>query len=213
MPGMAETMVSESKTVSPLEMYTAIARTLTSPADGIGLVKLQAIAPNGKAMSMMVPAAAAASSDKGSEVDRLVHAQLVADRTVQPLSRGPLRDVVAELARRTPVSAVATGVEPDVVKSLGTMTVAGLLDAEPEAVLAKVGGTKPTEAQRTAVNTLFANAEGFVRDTTTATAPSGKAVVMRAQLAKIGELKTALKKVTGVTAGTLDAAVAAASKR
>jgi hypothetical protein len=204
-------VIAERRDVTPANFYASIARMLTTTDPGVGVVKLDTTAPNGKTMSMLVPASAAPSETTGSEVARLASAQLVADRNVTPLSRGPLRDLVGELGVRTAVSAVATNVDAATVKALGSMTVAQLLDAEPEAVLAKVAGAQPTDTQRTAVNALYGNAETFVRDATTAAAGAAKAGVTRAQLATT-EIKAALKKV-GVTAANVDAAAAAAAKR
>jgi hypothetical protein len=203
--------MTETRDVTPFDLYTAIAKMFTSSDQGVGLVKLDTTAPNGKPMSMLVPASAATSETAGSELTRLASAQLSADRNVQPLSRGPLRDLVGELGARTPVSVVGTGVDAAVVKSLGTMTVTNLLDAEPEAVLAKIGGAKPTDVQRTAVNQLYGNAETFVRDATSAVATGAKSGITRAQLTST-EIKAALKKV-GVPASTVDAAASAAAKR
>jgi|GEM_PF-5349300 len=204
-------VIAERRDVTPATFYASIARMLTATDPGGGVVKLDTTAPNGKTMSMLVPASAAPSETTGSEVTRLASAQLVADRTVTPLSRGPLRDLVGELGARTAVSGVATNVDAATVKALGNMTVAQLLDAEPEAVLAKAAGAQPTDAQRAAVNALYGNAETFVRDATTAAAGAAKAGVTRAQLATT-QIKAALQKV-GVTAANVDAAAAAAAKR
>lgn len=208
---VVDNQVNETRALHPLDFLTTIARTATGVPAGSGLVKVEAIAPNGLPMSVVVPASAVATSDTSSAAAALAHSNLVAG-AVPALSRSPLRDLITELAARTPVSAVATGIEPDAVKPLGTMTVSELLAAEPEAVLVKIGGAKPTDAQRAAVNQLYLSAESFVRDATTATSAAGKAGVTRAQL-KSAELKAALKKVPGVTPAAIDAAAAAAAKR
>jgi hypothetical protein len=209
---LVESTVSEKQTVHPFDFLTTLARTATGVGAGSGLVKMEATAPNGLPITAVVPATAVASSDTSSHIAALVHAQL-ASASVPALSRSPLRDLVTELAARTPVSGVATGVDAATVKPLGAMTVSQLLATEPETVLAKIGGAKPTDAQRTAVNQLYLGAESFVRDATTATAgAAGKTGVTRAQL-KSADLKAALKKVIGVKADALDAAIDAAAKK
>ncbi len=204
--------VTDRRTVAPLDFVGVIARALTGTNDAAGLVKVETTAPNGQPMSMVVPAAAVATGGSVDAVAALASAQLTANRDVQPLSRGPLRDLISELAARTPVSGVAASVDADAIKTIGTMTVSELLATEPEALLAKLGGTKPTDAQRLAVNQLYTSAEGFVRDATAAASAAAKAGVTRAQL-KAAELKAALKKVSGTTAGAIDAAALAATKR
>ena len=209
---LVESTVSEKQTVHPFDFLTTLVRTATGVGAGSGLVKMEATAPNGLPITAVVPATAVASSDTSSHIAALVHAQL-ASASVPALSRSPLRDLVTELAARTPVSGVATGADAATVKPLGAMTVSQLLATEPETVLAKIGGAKPTDAQRTAVNQLYLGAESFVRDATTATAgAAGKTGVTRAQL-ESADLKAALTKVTGVKADALDAAIDAAAKK
>jgi hypothetical protein len=203
--------VPDRRTVAPLDFISTIARALTTSGDGAGLVKIEATAPNGRPMSMVVPSSAVGGA-RTEAVAALANAQLVGERSVQPLSRGPLRDLVAELAARTPVSAVAAASDAEAIKPVATMSVADLLATEPEATLARLGGARPTDAQRAAVNRLYGSAEGFVRETTAATFAAGKAGVTRAQLAG-PELKAALARVTGTTASAIDKAAGAAATR
>lgn len=203
--------VSDRRTVGAFDFVSTIARALTASADGGGLVKIEASAPNGQPMTMVVPSSAVAGAH-GDAVATLAGTQLAAERAVQPLSRGPLRDLVVELSARTPVSAVVPPAEADAIKPVAAMSVGDLLSAEPEAILAKIAGAKPTDAQRAAVNQLYTSAEGFVRDATAATFAAGKAGVARTQL-KGADLKAALKKVTGATAAAIDKAADAAASR
>lgn len=204
--------VTDRRAMEPVDFIGTIARALTGSNAASGLIKVESTAPNGKPMSMVVPTAAVAGTSSAGAVLSLANAQLVADRRIQPLSRGPLRDLVVELAARTPVSAVVTSAESEAIKSLGTSTVSSLLATEPEEVLVKLGGTTPTDAQRALVNQIYTKAEGFVRDAIAAVSDVGTAGVTRAQLGG-SELQAALVKVHGASATAIAAAAAAAAKR
>lgn len=164
---LVKTNVSKKQTVHAFDFVGSIARTLTGVGAGSGLVAMEATAPNGLAMSAVVPATAVASSDTTAHIAGLIQPHLVAGG-VPALSRSPMRNALVDLAAKTKVVDVATGVAQDVRDKLGGMTVATLLASEPESVLATVGGNAPSEAQRAAVDQVYAAAEGFVRESTTA---------------------------------------------
>lgn len=207
--------VTDTRAMSGFDMVATLLRAATAPQTAPGLVRVETTAPNGSTLRVVVPASAVSGGTAGggeSRVDRLAETELVSDRAVQPLSRAPLRDLIGELARRTPASAVTAHLDADATRTLGTMTVADVIDTGPEGMLARLGGARPTDAHRSATNALFIAVEGFVRDAAAASAPAGRSGVTRSQL-KNAELKAALKKLTGVTAGAIDAAAAAAAKR
>jgi hypothetical protein len=211
MTGTVDGQVTDTRAMSSFDLIATLLRAATAPKNAPGLVRVEATAPNGTPLRMVVPASAVGGGEP-SRVDRLVETELTHDRAVQPLSRAPLRDLISELTRRTPASAVATNLDADATRALGAMTVADVLDGGPESMLARLGGAHPTDAHRTAANGLFMAVEGFVRDAAAASAPAGRSGVSRGQLEN-AELKAALKKLPGVTASAIDAAAVAAGNR
>lgn len=148
---------------------------------------------------------------------------LASEASVAPLSRAPLRDVVAEVAARLPLTslfetgglrmmgsserAAAPVVEP---KALEGVSIGALLDLGPEATFERLAAGKPTPALAEAVNKLFVAAENVVRELAKKAAKHGS--LARSNLTD-PKLKESLLEIRGVTREIVDAATEAATQR
>lgn len=204
---MVSSTAASQRTLTPFDFIATLARSVGTSTT-TGLVAIDATTPGGGALNAVVPRAAI--SAQVSQVATITNTQLTG---VAPLSRGPLRDVVDELAARTPMTAIVSGLDPTVASHLATTPVRDLVESDPEAMLARIAGATPTAAQRASVNAAFANGEAFIRSATVTLVDAvGKAGVTRAQLTD-APVKSALVHVAGTTAAAIDAATAAAVKR
>jgi hypothetical protein len=212
MIGAVDSGVSDTRAMSSFDLLATLARAATGPQTGPGLVGITATAPNGAPLRAVVPAASVRTPEVAARAERLAETELAADRAVQPLSRAPLRDLVAELARRVPASGVAANLDVDTTRALGTMTVSEVIDTGPESMLVRIGSARATDAHGAATNALFVAMESFVRDAAAASAPAGRKGITRSQLEN-AELRAALARLPGVTVALVDAAAKAAAKR
>ncbi|MEO8699960.1 MAG: hypothetical protein ABI867_07945 [Kofleriaceae bacterium] len=139
----------------------------------------------------------------------LVERAVADEPSLQPLARAPVSDFLVEVIHRMPLA--------DVDPAFATLTIGGLLAAEPEALLSRMAGdVAPTDAQRAVVNKLVADTEAKVRGfATKAVRTSAKLVGSRDRLA-VAEIQEALAKgieLSGLTPEIVTSAAIAASRR
>jgi len=141
--------------VSPTSLVGHMVSALVG-ANGTPLATFRSRLANGTVVEVTAPSTSGDATTTGSittSVDPIVRALAPA---LSPINRSVVARATSELAREVPASAVAELSAPasELAKSLGAMTVAGLVEAGPEGLLAKAPSADPA-----AVDELLAKAD------------------------------------------------------